>query len=107
MKSPILGIGALLMWVVSQVCQSLYIHAHYLKQLTPNSFLFIFFILIQALWLHQAFQLEFLGVSTFVPGLWLASLIFYLVNCWILGVIITDVGKGGAKEESLKRKKKD
>ncbi|CRG83471.1 phosphatidylinositol glycan, class M [Talaromyces islandicus] len=75
MKSPVLGFGALLMWVTSQ-----------------------------ALWLHQAFQLEFLGTSTFVPGLWLASLIFYLVNCWILGVIITDVGKRGADKKPLETK---
>lgn len=104
MKSPVLGIGALLMWVVSQVCHFMFppstMYSISKKKTKPR-------FLSQALWLHQAFQLEFLGVSTFVPGLWLASLIFYLVNCWILGVIITDVGKGGAKEESLETKKKD
>ena len=45
----------------------------------------------QGLWLQQGFELEFLGRSTFVPGLWLSSLAFFLVNCWILGVIIGDV----------------
>lgn len=45
----------------------------------------------QAAWLQQGFLLEFLGQSTFVPGLWLASLAFFLVNCWILGVIVGDV----------------
>jgi phosphatidylinositol glycan class M len=47
----------------------------------------------QALWLQQGYKLEFLGESTFVPGLWLASLAFFLVNCWVLGLIIGDVGK--------------
>ncbi|KAL3427462.1 GPI mannosyltransferase (FHA domain-containing protein) [Phlyctema vagabunda] len=46
----------------------------------------------QGLWLQQGFQLEFLGQSTFVPGLWCASLLFFLVNTWILGIIVTDVG---------------
>ncbi|MCJ1375450.1 GPI mannosyltransferase 1 [Loxospora ochrophaea] len=49
----------------------------------------------QALWLQQAFQLEFMGRSTFVPGLWVASLAFFAVNMWILGVVVGDVGLGG------------
>ncbi|KAG5743629.1 hypothetical protein H9Q69_006131 [Fusarium xylarioides] len=61
LRTPKLGISALLLWVVSQ-----------------------------AAWLQQGYQLEFLGISTFFPGLWLASLGFFLVNCWILGVIISD-----------------
>ncbi|KAF4423175.1 GPI mannosyltransferase 1 [Fusarium acutatum] len=61
LRNPKLGILALLLWVVSQ-----------------------------AAWLQQGYQLEFLGISTFFPGLWLASLGFFLVNCWILGVIISD-----------------
>lgn len=47
----------------------------------------------QAAWLQQGYELEFLGKSTFVPGLCLSSLAFFLVNCWILGVIIEDVGQ--------------
>lgn len=46
----------------------------------------------QGLWLQQGYELEFLGTSSFLPGLWAASLVFFLVNCWILGVIIGDVG---------------
>ncbi|KAI0881421.1 glycosyltransferase family 50 protein [Annulohypoxylon maeteangense] len=46
----------------------------------------------QGLWLQQAYNLEFLGLSTFVPGLWIASLAFFLVNSWILGIIIEDLG---------------
>lgn len=48
-------------------------------------------VLTQAAWLQQGFQLEFLGQSTFVPGLWLSSLAFFLANCWILGIIVSDV----------------
>lgn len=46
----------------------------------------------QALWLQQGFQLEFLGKSTFFPGLWLAGILFFGVNCWILGIIVKDIG---------------
>lgn len=45
----------------------------------------------QGLWLHQGYELEFLGNSSFLPGLWLASLGFFLVNCWVLGIIIGDL----------------
>ncbi len=48
----------------------------------------------QAAWLQQAYGLEFLGRSTFVPGLWAASLAFFLANCWILGVVVGDLGPG-------------
>ncbi|KAG5915399.1 GPI mannosyltransferase 1 [Claviceps africana] len=44
----------------------------------------------QAAWLHEGYHLEFLGRSTFFPGLWAASLAFFLVNCWILGVVVRD-----------------
>lgn len=47
----------------------------------------------QALWLQQGFELEFLGKSTFVPGLWLASIVFFGINCWILGIIVDDIRK--------------
>lgn len=49
-------------------------------------------ILTQVLWLQQGFQLEFLGQSTFVPGLWMSSLLFFLTNTWILGIIVSDIG---------------
>jgi phosphatidylinositol glycan class M len=61
LRNPKLGISALVLWVITQ-----------------------------AAWLQQGYQLEFLGVSTFVPGLWLSSLAFFLTNCWILGIIIGD-----------------
>lgn len=72
LSNPKLGISALLLWVVSQ-----------------------------AAWLQQGYQLEFLGMSTFFPGLWLASLGLFLVNCWILGIIITD---GSQRHEATSRK---
>ncbi|PTB68789.1 glycosyltransferase family 50 protein [Trichoderma citrinoviride] len=50
----------------------------------------LLWVLGQAAWLQQGYELEFLGVSTFFPGLWLASLAFFLINCWILGIIISD-----------------
>ncbi|KAM0255098.1 hypothetical protein ACHAQJ_006102 [Trichoderma viride] len=50
----------------------------------------LLWVLGQAAWLQQGYQLEFLGVSTFFPGMWLASLAFFLINCWILGIIISD-----------------
>ncbi|PBP26356.1 hypothetical protein BUE80_DR002624 [Diplocarpon rosae] len=49
-------------------------------------------VLSQVLWLQQGFQLEFLGQSTFVPGLWTASILFFFTNAWLLGIVITDAG---------------
>ncbi|KAI1099679.1 glycosyltransferase family 50 protein [Jackrogersella minutella] len=63
LRSPRLGLSALAFWVATQ-----------------------------GLWLQQGYNLEFLGLSTFVPGLWVASLAFFSVNCWILGLIIGDLG---------------
>jgi phosphatidylinositol glycan class M len=68
----------------------------------------ILWVLGQALWLQQGFQLEFLGKSTVFPGLWLASIFFFGVNCWILGVIVKDIGIGPAiasDQQAASRKK--
>ncbi|KAK7732501.1 GPI mannosyltransferase 1 [Cytospora paraplurivora] len=62
LRSPRLGIAALAFWVATQ-----------------------------AAWLQQGYTLEFLGGSTFAPGLWLSGLAFFLANCWILGIIVVDV----------------
>lgn len=62
LKSPRLGTVALVLWIAGQ-----------------------------AIWLQQGFVLEFLGNSSFVPGLWLASILFFLTNCWILGILVDDV----------------
>lgn len=65
LRRPSLGVAALALWIIGQ-----------------------------AVWLQQAYGLEFLGRSTFVPGLWLASMLFFSVNCWILGIIVQDVALG-------------
>ncbi|CBX94852.1 GPI mannosyltransferase 1 [Plenodomus lingam] len=71
LRSPRIGLTALTLWILGQVA-----------------------------WLQQGFQLEFNGRSTFVPGLFLSGLFFFLVNVGILGVIIADTkgmaGRGGA-----------
>ena len=51
----------------------------------------VLWILGQAAWLQQGYQLEFLGQPTFVPGLWMASIGFFLINCWILGIVVADI----------------
>jgi phosphatidylinositol glycan class M len=67
LRRPVLGSTALALWVIGQ-----------------------------ALWLQQGYELEFLGNSTFVPGLWLASAVFFGVNCWILGLIVADIRAPGS-----------
>jgi GPI mannosyltransferase 1 subunit M len=79
------------MWIVSQVCCPLLLCVY-----------IILLTILKAFWLHQGFQLEFMGLSTFLPGLWLASLGFFIVNCWILGVIVSDIGKWPAKEKDVR-----
>ncbi|KAL8659482.1 MAG: hypothetical protein Q9202_007096 [Teloschistes flavicans] len=47
----------------------------------------------QALWLYHAYRLEFLGLSTFVPALWISGLFFFAVNIYILTTIIQDISQ--------------
>ncbi|KAI1454560.1 glycosyltransferase family 50 protein [Annulohypoxylon moriforme] len=94
----------------NKVCTSQYFlwYMVFLPLYLPNSSLFhnprlglsalALWVVTQGLWLQQAYNLEFLGLSTFVPGLWVASLAFFLVNSWILGIIIGDLGNGLEQE---------
>ncbi|OJD25612.1 hypothetical protein ACJ73_03023 [Blastomyces percursus] len=75
MKRPLIGISALAFWISGQ-----------------------------ALWLYPGFLLEFYGLSTFTPGLFLASLSFFLVNIWILAIIVADVGSRPGSSVTLRAK---
>lgn len=61
-------------------------------------------ILGQAAWLAVGFQLEFLGQSTFVWGLFLSSAGFFLVNCWLLSIVLND-GRQIVAEKGLQKNK--
>jgi len=71
-------------------------HSSLLKRPSLGVTVLALWVLTQVLWLQQGYNLEFLGLSTFVPGLWLASLAFFSVNCFILGVVIEDLGMSSA-----------
>lgn len=58
----------------------------------------------QAAWLQQGYELEFVGKSTFFPGLWGSSLAFFAVNSWLLGIIIMDMRD---RRVAVKGEKKD
>lgn len=61
----------------------------------------------QGLWLQQAYQLEFLGKSTFFPGLFVAGLSFFAVNCWILGIMVEDIGNKASSKQRAEGKRED
>ncbi|KAH0395512.1 glycosyltransferase family 50 protein, partial [Aureobasidium melanogenum] len=60
----------------------------------------------QALWLQQGYELEFLGKSTFVPGLWVASMLFFGINCWILGIVVSDINAQPSSTSTMPSAKK-
>lgn len=75
LQSPSIGFTALGAWIVGQVA-----------------------------WLQQGFQLEFNAYSTFVPGLWLSSVAFFIVNVGILGVVIYDTRTRRYRTVSAKKR---
>lgn len=58
-----------------------------------GAFCLILWIISQGSWLFFAYKLEFLGESTFYPGLLLSASFFFLSNIYILGVFIDDFSK--------------
>lgn len=46
-------------------------------------------IISQVLWIREGYLLEFIGESTFYPGLFLTTMIFFIVNCWVVGLFIS------------------
>lgn len=42
----------------------------------------------QMLWVREGYLLEFLGVPTFYPGLFVSTILFFVVNCVCLGLLI-------------------
>ncbi len=45
----------------------------------------------QALWLSEAYKLEFLGQNVFF-GLWVRGLVYVVGNCWVLAGIMDAYG---------------
>lgn len=76
LQSPRIGLSALVLWIAGQVA-----------------------------WLQQGFQLEFNGHSTFVPGLWVSGISFFLVNVGILGIIIHDTKSKSSDRVKVEKKR--
>jgi len=51
----------------------------------------------QALWLHEAYKLEFLGEDVFL-GLWVRSLIYVAGGAWVLGGIMDGYARGSGND---------
>ncbi|KAJ7581114.1 glycosyltransferase family 50 protein [Mycena floridula] len=54
------------------------------------------YIAVQALWLSEAYQLEFRGQTVFF-GLWIRGLVYVVGNCWVLAGIIDGYGTASIK----------
>ncbi|ODV95805.1 hypothetical protein PACTADRAFT_41132 [Pachysolen tannophilus NRRL Y-2460] len=66
----------------------------YLRDFQKNtkSFLYLaLWILTQGIWLSFAYKLEFLGISTFYPGLFFSSCSFFIANVLLIGDCIDHI----------------
>ncbi|KAJ4293209.1 GPI mannosyltransferase 1 [Kalmusia sp. IMI 367209] len=93
LQSRRVGITALFLWVFGQVrarCILLGTKADQHK----------------VFWLQQGFQLEYNGHSTFVPGLWASSVLFFVINVGILGTIIRDTNSKKPTAPQIRATKK-
>ncbi|KAK6538530.1 GPI mannosyltransferase 1 [Orbilia ellipsospora] len=68
-------------------------HSSLLRNSTKGIVALVLWVATQGAWLGLAYGLEFEGANTFWPGLWGAAAAFFIVNCWILGVAVGDIGK--------------
>lgn len=72
------GVSLLIVWIGGQVR----LISWALRKIHANSLH-----ITQALWLSQAYRLEMLGEATYL-NVWAAGIIFFGVNCWVLGEVI-------------------
>lgn len=74
------------MWYM--VLLPFYIESIKKKRLGELMVWLVLWILSQVLWIRKGYELEFMGISTFYPGLFFSTILFFLVNCWGIGLFI-------------------
>jgi phosphatidylinositol glycan class M len=56
-----------------------------------KTFVLILWMISQVVWIRQGYLLEFLGESTFYPGLFGATMAFFVTNCWAIGLFVDNL----------------